>query len=71
MATVEFDVVCDNCKKPLDVSWEMRKYDDLVLRVEPCETCLEKAKVEGEEEGKKEGDEEGYERGLEHGKGET
>lgn len=51
MGSVEFDVVCDKCRTPLDASFEMDRRNELVLRVEPCEKCMEKAKEDGDAEG--------------------
>ena len=44
---VEIDVLCDHCGNELTVSEESESsWNNAKINVEPCETCLEKAKEE-------------------------
>ncbi len=43
--TIEVSVVCEKCNYPLEV-----EQDEMTLKVEPCETCINKAYNDGQNE---------------------
>jgi len=73
---------CQKCGNPLDADASVDRKGTIMLKVEPCETCVDNARDEGITEGHREGYEEGhsygksdgydegYEVGLEEGKAE-
>ncbi len=54
--TIDVSVLCDRCGNVLQAESKEDYYNAKEFYVEPCETCLDVAKDEG--------DDEGYKRGL-------
>lgn len=76
-AEIEFDVKCETCGATLTADVTAGSYrTNAMVKIEPCEACLEKAKTEGDEagdeegysRGKADGHAEGYDKGFEAGK---
>jgi hypothetical protein len=62
---IEFEVECDECGASLTASVTPGTYrTNQVVKVEPCEKCVEDAKDEGIDEGKAEGFESGKQAAL-------
>ena len=69
---------CQKCGRPLEADASVDRKGTIMLKVEPCETCVDNARDEGITEGHREGYEEGladgksdgYNEGLEDGKAE-
>jgi transcription initiation factor IIE alpha subunit len=50
--TVTLQFTCGECGQALDTSQKTSNYsDDITVHVDPCSTCVQKAKDEGYEEG--------------------
>lgn len=64
--TIEFEVECALCGATLDAEIDT-KYGTEFVKVDPCESCIDSAKEEGDVEGYDRGHADGHAEGLKEG----